>query len=222
MHYRGVGVRDEDWPWAKIETVGVEGLRDEELLAIILRNGHRDVLKAARSMLRNRSTAQLLALSLPELRRVKGITAAKAKTLAAAYELSRRALGNGPDVFPSISRPVDALPLVADIKDKQKEHFLALFLNARNQVIHREIVSVGSLNASMVHPREVFQPAVGSSAAAAILVHNHPSGDVTPSQADIELTRRLVQAGEIMGIEILDHLIIARERFLSLKEAGLM
>ena len=97
---------------------------------------------------------------------------------------------------------------------------MALFLNARNQVICRENVSVGSLNASLVHPREVFVPAVGSSAASVILAHNHPSGDVTPSREDIELTRRMVQAGEIMGIEVLDHLIVGSERFLSMKEAN--
>ena len=98
---------------------------------------------------------------------------------------------------------------------------MAVFLNARNQVICREDVSVGSLNASLVHPREVFVAAVGSSAASVILAHNHPSGDVTPSREDIELTKRMVQAGEIMGIEVLDHLIVGQERFLSMKEAGL-
>lgn len=99
---------------------------------------------------------------------------------------------------------------------------MCLYLNARNQVIHRETVSIGSLSASIVHPREVFQAAVSHSAAGVILAHNHPSGDVSPSQEDLELTRRLVQAGQIMGIEVLDHLIIGTEEFFSLKEQGLM
>ncbi len=111
--------------------------------------------------------------------------------------------------------------MLTDIKDQRKEYFIALFLNARNQVIHKEVVSVGSLNASLVHPREVFAPAINSAAASVILAHNHPSHDVTPSREDIDLTRRMVQAGDIMGIEILDHMIIGGERFLSMKESNL-
>jgi DNA repair protein RadC len=147
---------------------------------------------------------------------------AKAGVLVAAGELARRGLRKGLGVLPVISSPAETLPLLAEIKDQRREHFVCLFLNARNQVIHREVVSIGSLSASIVHPREVFQAAVSHAAASLILAHNHPSGDVSPSQEDLELTRRLVQAGQIMGIEVLDHLIIGPEEFYSLKEHGMM
>ena len=123
----------------------------------------------------------------------------------------------------SISRPADVTPLLADIAASDREHFVALHLDARNQLNTMEIVSVGSLNASLVHPREIFKGALLANAASVIVAHNHPSGDPTPSREDIELTRRLAQAAEIMGIEILDHLIITPGgRYLSLKEANLM
>lgn len=217
------GVADVDMPREKLERLGPEALRNEELLAILLRTGYegRNVLEVARAILRKHSPGELMEMGLEALTDIKGIGRAKAAGLVATFEFSRRALDQGMGIAPSISRPVDAVGLLADIKDRRKEHFVAVFLNARNQVICREDVSVGSLNASLVHPREVFAPAVGSSAASVILAHNHPSGDVTPSREDIELTRRMVQAGEIMGIDVLDHIIVGANRFLSMKEAGL-
>ncbi len=217
------GVAEVDMPREKLERLGAEGLRDEELLAVLLRTGYegRNVLEISRGILRKYPPAALVGLALVELTCIKGVGQAKAAGLIAGFELARRGLNQGMGIAPTITRPADAVGLLADIKDHRTEHFVALFLNARNQVICREDVSVGSLNASLVHPREVFAPAVGSSAASVILAHNHPSGDVTPSREDIELTRRMVQAGDIMGIEILDHLIVASERFLSMKEANL-
>ena len=217
------GVAEVDQPWEKVKRLGVEAVKDEELLAIILRTGYssHNVLEFSTSILRKYPIDTLLEMDLGKMQGIKGVNISKAILLLAAFEFTRRGLNQGMGIAPSISRPSDVVGLVADIKDKKKEHFLAVFLNARNQVICKEEVSVGSLNASLVHPREVFYPAIGSSAASAILVHNHPSGDVTPSQEDIELTRRMVQAGEILGIEILDHLIVASERFLSMKEASL-
>ena len=217
------GVADVDMPREKLERQGPEALRNEELLAILLRTGYegKNVLEVAGSILRKHEPEALLGMDLEGLRRIKGIGRAKAAGLLAGFELSRRALNQGVGIAPSISAPADVVSIVADIKDRRKEYFVAVFLNARNQVICREDVSVGSLNASLVHPREVFLPAVGSSAASVILAHNHPSGDVTPSREDIELTRRMVQAGEIMGIEVLDHVIVGAERFLSMKEANL-
>jgi len=125
-------------------------------------------------------------------------------------------------VLPAISNPADAIPMISEIKDERKEHFICLYLNARNQIIHKETVSIGSLSASIVHPREVFLVAITHSAASLILAHNHPSGDVSPSQDDIDLTHRLVRAGEIMGIEILDHIIVASTDFVSLKSRGVI
>ena len=158
--------------------------------------------------------------SLSELER--HVTPRQAVRLTAALELSKRVLQQGLGVMPLISCPSEAVPLLTDIRDRRKEYFLCLYLNARNQLIHKEVISIGSLSASIVHPREVFQAAVQCTAASIILAHNHPSGDVTPSQDDIQLTQRLRQAGEIMGIEILDHLIMGDTGFLSLKESGLM
>ena len=157
-----------------------------------------------------------------QLRCLKGIGRGKAGVLVAAFELARRGLHKGLGVQPIVSCPADTLPLLAEVKDQRREHFLCLYLNARNQVVHKEVISIGSLSASIVHPREVFQVAVTRVAASIILAHNHPSGDVTPSKEDIELTRRLVEAGGIMGIDILDHIILSESDFLSLKERGLM
>lgn len=217
-----VGVADVDMPREKLERLGPEGLRDEELLAILLRTGYegRNVLEISRGIVKRYPVNKLVDMDLKELTTIKGIGRAKAAGLVAGFELAKRGLNQGIGIEPTITSPADVLGLLTDIKDLRKEYFVALFLNARNQVICRENVSVGSLNASLVHPREVFVPAVGSSAASVILAHNHPSGDVTPSREDIELTRRMVQAGEIMGIEVLDHLIVGSERFLSMKEAN--
>ena len=146
----------------------------------------------------------------------------KARKLSAALELARRILNQGLGIPPVISCPLETVPFLTEIKDKEKEYFLCLYLNARHQVIHKEIVSIGSLSASIVHPREVFSVAVEYSAASIILSHNHPSGTVDPSQDDIELTRRLVKAGEILGIEVLDHIIIGNSDYFSLKERELM
>ena len=216
------GVADVDMPREKLERLGPEGLRDEELLAILLRTGYegRNVLEISRGIVKRYPVNKLVDMDLKELTTIKGIGRAKAAGLVAGFELAKRGLNQGIGIEPTITSPADVLGLLTDIKDLRKEYFVALFLNVRNQVICRENVSVGSLNASLVHPREVFVPAVGSSAASVILAHNHPSGDVTPSREDIELTRRMVQAGEIMGIEVLDHLIVGSERFLSMKEAN--
>ncbi len=216
------GVADVDMPREKLERLGPEALRDEELLAILLRTGYegRNVLEISRGIIKRYPVNKLVDMDMQKLTTIKGIGRAKAAGLVAGFELAKRGLNQGIGIEPSITSPVDVLGFLTDIKDRRKEYFVALFLNARNQVICREDVSIGSLNASLVHPREVFAPAVGSSAASVILAHNHPSGDVTPSREDIELTRRMVQAGEIMGIEVLDHLIVGSERFLSMKEAN--
>ena len=151
-----------------------------------------------------------------------GLTPKQALRLTAALELSRRVLRQGLGILPAISCPADILPHLVAIKDQPKEHFAVLYLNARNQLIHQEVVSVGSLSASIVHPREVFRPGIERGAASLVLGHNHPSGDVTPSREDLDLTRRLRDAGQLMGIEVLDHVIVAEADYLSLKERGLM
>lgn len=214
----------DDLPRERLARCGPQGLRDHELLAVVLGTGYRghSVLDVARQILDAHSTEELLAMDAGRLRRLQGIGRVKAGVLVAAFEIARRGLHKGLGVQPMISCPADAVPLLTELKDQRKEHFLCLYLNARNQVIHKEVISIGSLSASIVHPREVFQVAVVRTAASIILAHNHPSGDVTPSKEDVDLTRRMVEAGRIMGIEILDHIILSESDFLSLKERGLM
>lgn len=211
-------------PRERLARDGVEALRDSELLALVLGTGYRgcNVLDVARGIVEKHDLGELMSFDLVQLSRLKGVGKAKAAILLAAFELARRALDKGLGVLPIISTPTETIPLLAEIKDQRKEYFVCLYLNARNQVIHKEVISIGSLSASIVHPREVFQVGVYHSAASIILAHNHPSGDVSPSKDDIDLTHRLREAGMIMGIEVLDHIIIAAGDFVSLKETGIV
>jgi DNA repair protein RadC len=213
-----------DLPRERLSRHGVQGLRDDELLAIILGTGYRGhgVIEVARQILDVHPKEELVLMEAAALRRLRGVGRVKAGQLVAAFELARRGLQKGLGVQPVVSCPEDVVPLLVDIRNQRKEHFLCLYLNARNQVMHQEVISIGSLSASIVHPREVFQVAISHAAAGIILAHNHPSGDATPSREDIDLTSRLVEAGRIMGIDILDHIILSDCDFLSLKEHGLM
>ena len=211
-------------PRERLKHHGVDALRDYELMAIVLGTGYRghSVLEVARSVVEAHPCEQLLAMDVQELAQLKGIGFAKAGVLVAGFELARRGLQKGLGVLPTISNPSDAIPMVSEIKDERKEHFICLYLNARNQIIHKETVSIGSLSVSIVHPREVFLAAITHSASSIILAHNHPSGDVSPSRDDIDLTHRLMQVGDIMGIEVLDHIIVASGDFVSLKSSGVI
>ena len=161
--------------------------------------------------------------SVEELSQIKGIGVAKASQIKAAFELANRLEGySEAGDKPVIKTPDDVASLVKGrLKGKKKEHFLALLLDTRNQLIKVAEISVGNLDTSVVHPREVFKEAISASAASVIFVHNHPSGDPEASEDDIKLTKRLAQAGEIMGIDVLDHIIICDKEFLSLKREGL-
>jgi len=197
--------------------INMESLKDHALMSLILnctdtKLGEELVQYSATDLIQGKAT---------ELE--KKLSAKNRAKLDAAVELGRRALGNiGP--VPTISCPSETVPYLQDIKNEQKENFVCLYLNARNQVVHKEVISIGSLSASIVHPREVFAVALKSEAGVSsiILAHNHPSGDCSPSKDDLELTRRLVKAGQLMGIEIMDHIIIGHAEFVSLKEKGLM
>lgn len=211
-------------PRERLARHGCEALRDEELLAILLGTGYRGqpVQAVAQQILDTHEREELAGMDWVQLSRIKGVGRAKACVIVAAFELARRALHRELGTRPVLSAPADVLPLLADIRDQKKEFFLCIYLNARNQLIHKEVVSIGSLSASIVHPREVFRIAVARTAASVILAHNHPSGDVTPSQDDIQLTRRLRDAGQLMGIQVLDHVIISAMDYLSLKERGVL
>jgi len=210
-----------DLPREKLEKTGVSSLKDEELLAVILGTGYKgkNVLQLAKEILKQYPAADLIRIPLQKLKDIKGIGKAKASVIAAAAELVKRGIDKN---IISIKKPTDILPYIADIKAKFKEYFVVFYLNARNEILKREFVSVGILTASLVHPREVFSPAISHSAASVIFVHNHPSGDSTPSEEDLKLTKRLITAGEILGIEVLDHIIVTKTDFLSMKAKGLI
>jgi DNA repair protein RadC len=156
--------------------------------------------------------------SVEELSQVNGIGPAKAAQLKAAFDLGRRIEAAPRPGRGGVTSPEDVVKAVAgDLKGKKREHFLALLLDTRNRLIRTATVSMGSLDSSIVHPREVFKEAIKASAASVIFVHNHPSGDPEPSHDDIELTRRLVEAGKLLGIVVLDHVIVGDGAYLSLK-----
>lgn len=213
-----------DRPREKLEKVGAASLKDEELLAILLSTGTagKNVFSLAKELLKKYKGKQLLNVSLEELKSQKGIGLAKACTLLASFELTQRLLDDDASGVPRLESPRDVLAQVQEIRSRKKEIFLVLYLNARNQLLHKEFVSIGTLNSTLVHPREVFAPAISHAAASLILAHNHPSGDCQPSEEDVALTKRLISAGELLGIEVLDHLIITPTAYLSMKEKSLM
>jgi len=181
-------------------------------------------LQLADRMLAGFGSLALLARgTMDEFQTVCGIGRAKAATLAAAFELGRRVVeSNGPERF-FVRTPGDAAGLVMErMRSLDREHFGVMMLDTRRRLLGVKVVSVGHLSGALVHPRELFKTCIQKSSAAVILVHNHPSGDPTPSQEDVELTRRVREAGEILGIPVLDHLVIGDKRYVSLREIGLL
>ncbi|WP_338555259.1 DNA repair protein RadC [Paenibacillus sp. KS-LC4] len=219
-------VPQEERPRERLMKYGAEALSHTELLAILLRTGTKkeSVVHLAGNIMKECGNLRnLMDMSLEELTAIRGIGPAKAIQLRAGLELGRRVSRTGNGEVVTVKRPEDAANYVMDeLRHLRKEHFVCLFLNTKNHIIAQETLSMGTLNASLVHPREVFRAAIKCSSASLICVHNHPSGDPTPSPEDIALTKRLVSAGELVGIEVLDHLVIGDGRFISLKEQGYM
>lgn len=211
-------------PREKLISRGVENLKDEELLAILLRTGRegKSVLDLARQVLNKYPKKRLLKMRYENLVKIKGINSAKACTILAAVELVKRALKIGEETLPRIESVRDVIAQFSYLRDKTREHLAALYLNARNEVIFKKHLFVGTLNANIAHPREIFEHALRSNAASVILVHNHPSGDPEPSEDDLETTKRILEAGKVMGVEVLDHLIITKTQFFSFKERGIL
>ena len=211
-------------PREKLMAKGAENLKDSELLAILLRTGTtgKNVIEIASQILSKYSKKRLLQMTYEDLSKISGIDSAKATTLLAAFELSKRALEVNDTNLPVINTAKDTVAQLSDMRDLKKEHFVVLYLNAKNQLVHKETISMGTLNANLVHPREVFEPALKHSAAQIIAAHNHPSGDPKPSEDDIELTKRLTEAGKMMGVELMDHVIVSKNSHFSFKEEKLL
>jgi DNA repair protein RadC len=218
------GIAPYDRPRERLDRVGPAALGDHELLAIVLGHGdgRRSAVDVATSVLESAGGVHGLArATADELRRVTGIGAARAAQVLAAVELGRRTLVRAPRLRPQFTTPREvAAYLMPQFGSCAVEQFGVVLLDAKHRVLKTRLLSIGSLDASVVHPREVFRTAVVGGAAAVVLFHNHPSGDATPSREDIELTRRLVAAGDLMGIAVLDHLILADTRYISLRESG--
>ncbi len=213
-------------PRERLLKLGSEALSAQEILALILGRGIKgeSVMAASQKLLSQFGNLKgIVNASMEELMQISGIGPAKAAQIKAALELSKRLEADvGEKPKPTLKSPEDVAAVVrSQLKDKKKEHFLVLCLDTRNRLIHCRQVSIGSLDTSIVHPREVFKEAVSSSAASVIFVHNHPSGDPEPSKEDVELTKRLAKAGEIIGIDVLDHIVVCDKSYLSLKARGL-
>ncbi len=216
----------EERPREKLKTLGAEALSNAELLAILIRMGNdreSAVQLAARILAQGGGLRNLPDLSLEDLQENRGIGPDKAVMIKAALELGSRLATLPREGAESIASPRQAAMLfMEELRYKKREHFKILLLNTKNHVIAKENISVGSLNASIVHPREIFNGPIKKSAASIILVHNHPSGDPSPSQEDLAVTGRLVDAGDLIGIRVRDHIIIGDGVFFSFREKGLI
>jgi DNA repair protein RadC len=205
---------------------GADALSPTELLAILLRTGNeqRSATGLAEHLLSEFHGIRGVArATVTELAAVHGIGPAKAAQIKAAIEFGRRLVAASPEERPKVRSPRDIYDLLGPtLRDEKREHFIAVLMDTKGGVMRQRTVSVGDLSSSLVHPREVFAEAIRYSAASIIVAHNHPSGDPSPSPEDAAVTRRLVEAGEILGIEVLDHIVVGDGRWVSLKEKGLM
>lgn len=213
-------------PRERLKNFGPEVLSGQKLLALVIGRGipGKSVMNIAQELLSRFGNIKAISqATIEELSQIKGVGFAKAAQIKACFELGKRQ-----DLEPElkdfdIKNPENVVQaLRSSIKDKAKEHFKLILLNTRNKVIGISTVSIGTLNSNLVHPREVFKEAISHSSAGVILVHNHPSGDPEPSEDDLTITKRLVEAGKILGIEVVDHIIIAKNNYFSFKEKRLI
>jgi DNA repair protein RadC len=214
-----------DRPRERLVKVGERALSTTELLAIIFRTGvggENVVRLSERLLARFGNLPGLARASISELQQVKGIGPAKAVEVKAALELGRRLMASAPEERPKITSPADAANLLmSEMSLLEQEHLRLLLLDTRNQVLAMPTIYIGSLNTSVVRVGELFRSAIKENAAAIIVAHNHPSGDPAPSSEDVRVTRQIVEAGQLLDIDVLDHVIIGRQRYVSLKERGL-
>jgi DNA repair protein RadC len=215
-----------DRPREKLERHGSAALGDNELLAVVLGSGSRDagaLALANQVLVAVDGLHGLTRAGIGELRRVPGIGTARAAQVLAAIELGRRTLIRDPLARPRLTSPRDlAQHLLPQFGACAVEQFGLVMLDSKLHVLRIKVVAIGSIDSTVAHPREVFREAAIASAAAIVLFHNHPSGDPTPSAEDIALTSRMLEAGDVMGIHVVDHIILAPHRYFSLQEAGLL
>ncbi len=215
----------DERPREKLIKQGVKTLTNSELLAIILRTGSKkeSVLELSNKFFKEYNLKSLSRLKISTLKKQLGIGDVKACQIMACFELGKRLSAFKEDKQPQIRNAKDVAELfIPEMRALEKEHFKGIYLDSRKRIIKQENIFVGSLNESVVHPREIFKIALDENAAAIILLHNHPSGDPSPSSFDIEITKELIKAGELLGIQVLDHIIIGGRKYFSLKERGLI
>ena len=198
-----------DMPREKLEKYGPEKIRDHELLAILFGSGIKglNVLELSKRILKKVQKVGIEKIRFEDLVEERGLGKAKALQVIALLELGKRLTTKE---RPEILSPEDVWKLCTDFRESKKEHFVAFYLDTQGKVIERQIVSIGTLDASLVHPREVFEPAVSLHAASVIVAHNHPSGSIEPSSEDVEITKRLMHAGKILDISVIDHVVVAK------------
>jgi DNA repair protein RadC len=207
-------------PREKLVEHGAESLKDSELLAILLRTGYKNTsaLDVAERILQDKSLSELELLPLKDLAKIKGVGLAKAAAIIAAFNIHKRISSKDSSII--ITSPPDVMKVVANLRTKKREYFTVLYLTARGELIKKLTISIGTLTESLIHPREVFAPAIKLHAAQVVLVHNHPSGNAEPSCEDVSVTQRIAKAGELLGITVTDHIIIAKNSYISLREKG--
>ena len=211
-------------PRERLQYHGASALSNAELIAILLRvgiQGENAVALGSRLLTEFGGLAGLARASFSDLNRVKGVSTAKIAQVKAALELGRRLLLTAPDSRPQITSPADAASLLMlEMGGLEQENVRTLLLDTKNRVLASPTVYIGNVNSSIIRVSEIFRDAVRENATALIMAHNHPSGDPTPSPEDVQVTRSVVEAGQLLGIEVLDHLVIGHQRFISLKERG--
>ncbi len=210
----------EEKPRERLVKYNASALSNSELLAIILGKGTKDknVLELSKEILSRYSLKELSQENVTSLSNIHGVGSAKACQIIACFELGRRLASYTENSKPMISCAEDVFNLLnPKLKILKKEHLIGLFLDTRKRLIKEEVVSIGTLDSSIVHPREIFKSAIKESAAAIIIVHNHPSGESKPSDEDIEITKRIINAGEMVGIPLLDHVVIGEDKYTSMR-----
>ena len=215
---------EDEKPREKLLKYGSGALKNAELLAIVLNTGYKGegVLELSGRIIKEYgSKAITFERNVARMMETLGVPKVKACQIVACFELGRRFFKEDPSKTPIIRSPDDAYKYLEDMRKLKKEELRGLYLNTKNKLIHDEVISIGTLTANLVHPREAFLPAVEYSAAGLIVAHNHPSGDPTPSEDDIKVTKQLIDAGRIMNIDLLDHIIVGDGRFISIKEKSL-